>query len=369
MWVSGEAPGQDEDISARGGQDGIPFIGYSGKLLDKMLSEVGFKPDEFCCTNPYKSRPPDNDIKRIGELGIPHGIFQDQFLEELRLYRPSIIVAAGKTSANILCPETKPRSFGKQKGRKISEEKEGFGQWRGSLLVSPLLDWPHYVIPMYHPAFVLRNYAEREISTFILARAFSEFSYLKSRAKLQPLPQRMLLVEPSFSEAYHFLKRCIASPKPISVDIELLRRKVPFTISFAINPWEAISMSFWNYPEDQLVCLWRLIDEILSKKWQIGQNYTRFDLHWLRGMGFSVNPSLVHDTLIRHHVLWPGLRHRLEFQTMQYTREPYYKDEGKGWTPRDDIKKLMRYNAKDSTVTYEIFDAQEAEFAERSKVA
>ena len=111
------------------------------------------------------------------------------------------------------------------------------------------------------------------------------------------------------------------------------------------------------------------MDEIFRTKTQIGQNYTTFDAHWLRALGFSVNLSLVHDTLIRHHILWPGLRHKLEFQTLQYTREPYYKEEGHSWSPRDGIDKLMSYNCKDTLVTYEIYNAQQQEFIERRQTA
>jgi hypothetical protein len=111
------------------------------------------------------------------------------------------------------------------------------------------------------------------------------------------------------------------------------------------------------------------MDEIFRTKWQLGQNYTTFDAHWLRALGFSVNLSLVHDTLIRHHILWPGLRHKLEFQTLQYTRQPYYKEEGHSWTPKAGIDKLMRYNCLDTLVTYEIYNEQQKEFTERAQAA
>ena len=107
------------------------------------------------------------------------------------------------------------------------------------------------------------------------------------------------------------------------------------------------------------------MNEIFSTKWQIGQNYTTFDAHWLRALGFDVNLSLVHDTLIRHHILWPELPHKLQFQTFQYTREPYYKEEGKGWSLKEGLDRLMKYNCKDTLVTYEVFNEQEKEFADR----
>lgn len=356
VLLLGEAPGEKEDFK------GLSFVGPSGYLLDKMLGESGFAGGSTWFSNPFKTRPPDNKLERLDELGIHRKLFLDQFWEELSIYRPTIIVACGKTPTNLLCPFTKPT----RKIKKQDEKKDGFGQWRGSLLQSPLLNWPHYVIPMYHPAFVLRNYSEKEICIFILQRAYEEFTYWQRQKVLQPLPIRKIITSPSFDALFIFLKRCIASLNPIAIDIELLKRKVPYTISLAISPQEAISFSLWNYPPSQLVIIWRLLDVVLQTKRIIGQNFTTFDAHWLRALGFTVNLANVYDTLVSHHILWPGLRHKLEFQTMQYTREPYYKDEGKSWSLREGLDKLMSYNCKDTLVDYEIYNAQQQEFKDRA---
>lgn len=356
VCILGEAPGEKEDLKL------LPFIGPSGYLLDKMLSEAGFKNSEVWFTNPFKTRPPDNKMDRLHELGIPHKMFLDQFFEELERYKPTIIITCGKTPTNLLCPFTKPTRIVK----KQDEKKDGFGHWRGSLLTSPLLAWEHYVIPTYHPAFVLRNYGEREIVIFILQRAYEEYTYWKKNGRLQSTPQFTIHTEPTFEQACTYLERCIKSPNPIATDIELLKRKVPYTIAFAISTQEAMSISLWNYTPKQLVTLWRLIDTILSIKTTIWQNGTTFDAHWLRALGFSPNLSLFHDTLVRHHILWAGLRHKLEFQGMQYTRIPYWKEEGKSWSLREGIKKLMHYNALDTLGDYIIFEEQEKEFRERA---
>jgi uracil-DNA glycosylase family 4 len=354
--IIGEAPGKEEDRS------GIPFVGYSGKLLDEMLLGAGFKSNDYWITNAYKTRPPNNEIKRISELGIPLILFHDEFFSEIRTYKPTIIISCGRTPTNLLCPFTQPKAF---RG-KNPEDKEGFGSWRGSLLTSPHFDWPHYVIPMYHPAFVLRNYSEKEVSCLIVQRSFEEYTYFnQNHGRLKPLPIRNLVVNPKFEVCYNFLRRCLCSPNAISIDIELLKRKVPYTISFAISPMDAMSMSFWNYTTLELSLLWRQIDDVFKTKKQIGQNYYSFDCRWLRCLGFSPNMDLVEDTLIRHHILWPGLPHKLEFMAMQYTREPYWKEEGKGWSLREGLDRLMLYNAKDAAVTYEIFSEQEKEFDER----
>jgi hypothetical protein len=49
---------------------------------------------------------------------------------------------------------------------------------------------------------------------------------------------------------------------------------------------------------------------------------------------------------------------------MQYTRLPYFKDEGKGWTLREGLPKLKRYNCLDACSTYEVWEEQETEFAD-----
>lgn len=145
----------------------------------------------------------------------------------------------------------------------------------------------------------------------------------------------------------------------------MLRKAHVYTISLAMSPWSAISFSFADFGDMQGVIIWRLLDKIFRTKRQIGQNYLTFDACWLESLGFRPDPELVDDTLISHHVLWLEFKHRLEFQTMQYTREPYYKDEVKTWRSGKGLKQLRLYNAKDAAVTYEIFLEQEKEFNDR----
>src|SRR6266478_5806635 len=148
IWLVGEAPGADED------QMGVPFVGASGRELDRMLAEAGVAQSLCCWTNPYKVRPPENDVERFEETGISVQLSLEQFLEELREFKPPFIVPLGGTSLQVLCGFTiDPRD----KESKISK-------WRGSLLVSEELQWPHYVLPNYHPAYILREWSDRAIS-------------------------------------------------------------------------------------------------------------------------------------------------------------------------------------------------------------
>jgi hypothetical protein len=127
-----------------------------------------------------------------------------------------------------------------------------------------------------------------------------------------------------------------------------------------------MSIGFTEFDRDKRRQVWRALDRLFSTKVQVWQNGFSHDVPWLQYIGFSFDLSKVHDTLVRHWVLWPELSHKLEFQTFQYTRECYYKDEGRNWSPKEGKAKLKTYNCKDAAVTLEIFRSQEAEFAART---
>ena len=364
----GEAPGADEE------RLWLPFVGASGKELGRMCKDSGwpgtteevdkgafiFSPHDVWFTNVFKVRPPENKIARIEEYGIPVHIFVEAFFEELRQYRPTIIVATGNTSLGYLCPFTR----GKDGQARI-------GTYKGSLLTSKLLDWPHYVIPCYHPAFILRQWDERPTAVFCLERALEEWRFFKANGSLNPLPKRKFSLQPIFDWLVEFLTGLVNYNTRISVDIETLEGS-PTVYGIATSPWEATSFSLWDYPEDYRAKIWRLLNQALKVCPQIGQNYVSFDCsyHELIGMepDLRIFESKTDDTLVMHHVLWPEFPHKLEFLCMQYTREPYYKDEGRRWKPKDGIRQLMHYNALDAAVTYEVFLAMKAELIERSNL-
>lgn len=353
----GEAPGADEDTA------GVPFCGPSGRLLDSIIREAGFSTPHWF-TNVYKVRPPDNELEKLATLGVPDAVYINEFFEELREHKPAIICVCGATPLGALCPQTIDSKSGTAK----------ISHWRGSLLTSQHLNWPHYIFPIYHPAFLLREWQEKYFNTFLLQKLKQEFDFFTSNGRLQPLPTRELIVEPNFAEAYEYLSDIINNTNgtsyPVSVDIETLRRRYPYTNSFAKSGISAISIGYGDYGADNGSRLYRLMDKILSQRPVVGQNYINFDAHWQRAIGFNSSVELVHDTRIRHAVLWPELSHKLEVMTMQYTREPYYKEEGRSWNKvsGQGKKQLMRYNCKDTCVTREIFDVQELEFSDRPEL-
>lgn len=358
IWLVGEAPGAEED------QAGLPFVGYSGKELDKMLEEAGISLHDCCFTNPYKVRPPENDVSRIEETGIKREVFINQFFEELDQYRPQFLLPVGGTPLQLLCPSTVDS---KDKESKISK-------WRGSILTDDRFTWQPRIIPNFHPAYILREWSDRDVSVFIFRRVAEEFAFWRQNGKHKPLEERELIHSPSFAEAKDYLLECVHHDGPTSLDFELLARRVPFTLAASYHRNSAVSITLFDGDKSQLAVIWRLFERILSEKRTVGQNWTTFDANWANALGFSSGVDRCDDTLVRHHVLFPEMSHKLDFQVMQYTRIPFYKDDGKNWMARgvkpgsSGLRQLKRYNCLDACCTLEIFYEQEKEFAEFAKL-
>jgi uracil-DNA glycosylase len=87
LMILGEAPGKSED------QQGLPFIGRSGKLLTTMLETNGITRDEIYITNTVKCRPPENRNPFALELSTCKALWLEK---QIKLIKPKLIVLLGK---------------------------------------------------------------------------------------------------------------------------------------------------------------------------------------------------------------------------------------------------------------------------------
>ena len=139
ILLVGEGPGQYED------EQGIPFVGPAGKLLDDMLEIIGLDRTKVYVANIVKCRPPKNRD--------PLNVEQDACIGWLRrqtaLLRPRIIVCLGRIAAKTII----------QEDFKISEQH---GQWfeRGGVQLTAI----------YHPSALLRDESKRP-ETFVDLKA------------------------------------------------------------------------------------------------------------------------------------------------------------------------------------------------------
>ena len=122
----GEAPGKNED------EQGEPFVGRGGKLLDEMLAMIGLRREYIYITNSVKCRPPENRDPLNTEKDACRGYLRRQ----VKLMRPKIIVCLGRISAMEFIRE----DF------KISQEHGQFFDKNGTLMMA-----------LYHPAALLRD--------------------------------------------------------------------------------------------------------------------------------------------------------------------------------------------------------------------
>lgn len=121
----GEGPGFNED------QQGSPFVGRAGQLLDRMVAAMGYPRDGVYICNVVKCRPPDNRTPLPAEAAACARFLVPQ----LEAVDPRVIVALGRcASENLQCVPP----AGPWRGQ--------WGQWHGIP-----------VMPTYHPAFLLRS--------------------------------------------------------------------------------------------------------------------------------------------------------------------------------------------------------------------
>ncbi len=126
----GEGPGEQEDLQ------GVPFVGAAGELLTKMIQAMGFSRDDVYICNVVKCRPPGNRNPEPEEIAACEPFLRAQ----LKALQPKVIVALGKFAAQTLLRDTTP----------ITRLR---GQWREYQGVK--------LMPTFHPAYLLRNTAEK----------------------------------------------------------------------------------------------------------------------------------------------------------------------------------------------------------------
>lgn len=374
----GEAWGETEDQCHK------PFAGESGKELFRMLGEAmpSIEPElhlEICnqhhfgaawvrrredwlaaagvaMTNVLAFRPPNNKLEELcnakKEVSEYAGTFpplargkylQEQYLVELdRLkleierWNPNLIVALGNTACWALLRAT---NIGSIRGA-ITSSNTLAGRRRTDGGVSattlalpteiPKMDYK--VLPTYHPAGVLRQWAWRPIVVADLMKAAREGEFTDIRR-----PRRRVLVSPTFEEVATWTDETLRGWEQgkyqwLSPDVETASGQIT-CIGFARSPSEAMVVPFWdrgrpdyNYwqdPEHEWRA-WKCVERLLCCSIpKIGQNFI-YDLQYITKAG--IQPvNVIADTMLLHHSLFPELQKGLGFLGSIYTNESSWK--------------------------------------------
>ncbi|MDD7911230.1 uracil-DNA glycosylase [Pseudovibrio exalbescens] len=134
IMMIGEAPGRDEDLQ------GVPFVGRSGQLLDRIMAAAGLDRSQVYVGNVVPWRPPGNRTPTPQETEICRPFIQRQ----IELVNPSIVVFLGAASA-----------------QSLAGARDGIRKLRGRWMTYDQGGIERQAIATFHPAYLLRNPIEK----------------------------------------------------------------------------------------------------------------------------------------------------------------------------------------------------------------
>jgi len=157
MFV-GEAPGHHED------QQGKPFVGAAGKLLEKLLADIGLNREDVFIANVLKSRPPGNRDPQPEEIEA----CKPYLARQVELIEPLVICTLGNFSTKLL-----------------TRRQDGITRVHGKPQQHTIGGLEVTIYPIYHPAAGLRSQAM--LTT--LREDFGRLPELLAAARPQPEPE------------------------------------------------------------------------------------------------------------------------------------------------------------------------------------
>jgi DNA polymerase len=157
MFV-GEAPGFHED------QQGVPFVGQAGKLLERLLAGIGLQRGEVYIANVIKCRPPGNRDPQPEEIEA----CESYLFRQVELIQPRVVATLGNFATKLL--SGKPTGITRVHGQ---EQETTLGGRRVLLY------------PLYHPAAALYTPAMLKV----LESDFARLPELLGRATAPPVPE------------------------------------------------------------------------------------------------------------------------------------------------------------------------------------
>ncbi len=137
IMLVGEAPGRDEDIQ------GLPFVGRSGQLLDRMLAAIGLDRTKTYITNVIPWRPPGNRTPTPVETELCRPFVE----RHIELVDPAVLVLVGSSSA-----------------KTMTGRSDGIMRMRGRWTTYSCGDHDIPTMPIFHPAYLLRQPAQKRLA-------------------------------------------------------------------------------------------------------------------------------------------------------------------------------------------------------------
>ena len=137
IMIIGEGPGANEDL------EGVPFIGRTGELLDKMLSSINLDRDNTYITNVVNYRPPENRNPTEEEIAryLPY------LTKHIEIINPTILILLGSAAL-----------------KAVIGSDEVISEIRGKWIDKKIGKCNTSVIASFHPAFLMRQPGQKKMS-------------------------------------------------------------------------------------------------------------------------------------------------------------------------------------------------------------
>lgn len=323
ILLLGEAWGEHEERARQA------FVGYTGNLLNQLLSAAGIDRRECFVTNVFNLRPPGNDIEALcgpKSSAIPGypPLFSGKYVrreftaelnrlaQDISANGPNVIVCLGNTPLWALSGKT------------------GISKYRGTTGLSTHTAIGYKYLPTFHPSYIIRGqWNQRPIVIADLIKAKNE-----STSPDVVRPVREIWIDPTLEDLDDFRSQYIQIPGRLSVDIETVRDIIS-CVGIAPSQHHCLVVPFidrrrprslyWPTESDALRA-WRFIkslleDRRLSKTFQNGL----FDITFIYRTTGIKTLSADHDTMLLHHALQPEMMKGLGFLGSVYTDEGAWK--------------------------------------------
>lgn len=324
----GQAPNDDEIII------GKPFVGTSGRELDRMCRLAGLVRQDHAVTNVFDVQVPDNDPDTIVEDAkvvrqklkdgdpewqtYPYPPFKrGKYLKpewthhlvrlerEIHEINPNLIVPMGNEA---LWAVTGLFGIEQRRGSVTTVS----APWMTAREGAPL----RKVLPTFHPSYVLRNYKARIPVISDLIKAVREMEY----PEIRRVPREIWTL-PTLEDLHTFRHRYLEDAEVISIDIETSRGQIT-SIAFAphrdlalVVPFTDWTLAYSHWPTlEQELAAWRFVREVcaLPKPRKLMQNGS-YDAQWLWEKLRIKVVNYSEDTRLLSHALYPELPKSLEF--------------------------------------------------------
>lgn len=343
LLLIGEAPGETEE------KRGVPFVGSSGRELERMMEEAGLDPSSAFMTNVFQTRPLGNKISTFFCLDKKQqsGILQHGATSA------GMDPATERSSACLETIQVPYKTDGKQRylhpnllpelvrlNREIEEcqpnliialgntalwaltGRQNISSVRGTVLRDA---YGFKILPTFHPAAVLRSWDLRPITIVDFMKAKRQMAFPEIRR-----PSREIWTNVSLEEIGAFVHQFLTEAEYIAVDVETRLGQIT-EISFSPDATHALVVPFIkNFKENY----WNFQDEVMALAWvrhilklpaiKIFQNGL-YDVQYIWRTWGCAPKNFLDDTMLLQHSMYPEMQKGLGFLGSIHTDEPAWK--------------------------------------------